>query len=300
MSHHKEHGRIVLLGNPASGRGRGAAALEAALRELHARGLRPDLLRTEAPGHAVELARKAAEAGADLLLVSGGDGTVRDVAEGLSGTDVPIGILPGGTGNDLARTLALPRDPARAVEVALGNVERALDRWRWNDTLFVNIAGVGLDAAVAGAVNRRFRRLRGTLAYVTAAFMTLPRFKPLQLHLTWPGGEWSGRTWVAAFANAQYYGGGMQMAPAAVVDDGLLDIIVFEDVSKAELLLQLPRMFSGTHIRHPRVRSFRAASARVEAAHYEATIDGELIDATPATITRAPGRLRVRAPAPGG
>jgi diacylglycerol kinase (ATP) len=287
---------VVLIGNPVSGRGRGAAALDAAAAEVRARGIDPQVLRTEGAGHAVELARGAVTRGAGLVLVSGGDGTVRDVVEGLGGSAVPLGILPGGTGNDLARALDLPRDIPAAVSAALSGEERALDVWLWNGTPFVNVAGVGLDAAVAGAVNRRFRRLRGTAAYVAALLATLPAFRPTSMSLRGPGLEWSGAAWLAALANGCCYGGGMRIAPDADPGDGLLDVIVIEDVSKPELLRQFPRIFSGGHVRHPRVRSLRGESVRIEAPEQEATIDGELIGRTPATITRAPAPVRVRVP----
>jgi diacylglycerol kinase (ATP) len=273
-----------------------AAAADA----LRQRGIQPQILRTEQPGHAVELASAAARSGMDLLLVSGGDGTVRDAVQGLveaeDGSDVPVGILPGGTGNDLIRTLGVPAVLAAALDVALAGEERALDVWRWNEAAFVNVAGVGLDAAVAGTANRKLGRMRGTPAYLAAFFLTLPGARPTEIRLEWPGGAWSGRAWLTAFGNGRCYGGGMQIAPEAVPDDGLLDLVVVEDLSKLELLRQFPRIFAGTHIRHPRVKSFRVESVRVEAPPQEATIDGELIGSTPASVTRAARRLRVRVP----
>jgi diacylglycerol kinase (ATP) len=282
-----------------SGRGRGAAAIEAAAAALKARGLSPDVRPTQHPGHAVELARRAAKEGADLLLVCGGDGTVRDTAEGLDGADLPVGILPGGTGNDLARTLNLPRETGAALDTALSGRDRLLDVWRWNEVPFVNIAGIGLDAAVAGVVNRRFRRLTGTLAYVAAFVLTLPRYRPQELRLEWPDGEWSGSAWLAAFASGRSYGGGMLIAPDAVPDDGLLDVVVIEGVGKVELLRQFPKLFAGTHVKHPRVRTLRLPSVKIEAAPQEATIDGELIGAAPAAVSQAGRPFRVRVPTTG-
>lgn len=293
---------VYLLGNPASGRGRGAAALDRAEALLRERGVPTVVLRTSGPADAVRLARQAAVAGAELLLVSGGDGTLRDAVEGL--LSVPdaqdttaVGILPSGTGNDLARTLGLPRRLEHALQVALSGADRALDVWRWNGTPFVNIAGVGLDAAVAGAVNRKFRSLRGPLAYVAAALDTLPRFAPFALELRFRDGGWSGKAWLAAFANARCYGGGMQIAPAAQPDDGLLDVVVVTETPRAELLRQLPGLFSGRHVRHPAVKIFRVEAVDVLAEPQEVTLDGELLGATPARVARERARVRVRVPA---
>lgn len=292
---------VYLLGNPASGRGRGARALARVTGLLEARGVRPTVLRTTGPTEAVALARQAAAEGADLLLVIGGDGTIRDVAEGIltaatAPTNTILGIVPAGTGNDLARTLGLSTDLARAVATALDGANRELDVWRWNDRPFVNIAGVGLDAAVAGAVNQKFRTLRGPLAYIAGALYTLPRFQPFSLTLRLTDGEWTGTVWLAAFASGRCYGGGMQIAPAANPGDGLLDVVVVEETSRWELLRQLPGLFSGRHIRHPKVRIVRAASVEVHAPPQDVTLDGELLGVTPARVHRDPQRLRVRVP----
>jgi len=290
-------GRFALIGNPRAGRGRGAVAMREAASALALRAIEPVLLPTEHAGHAVDLA--GAAAAAKLLLVVGGDGTVRDVVQGLGRGSAPLALLPGGTGNDLARCLGIPRDIERAVEIALTGRERGLDVWMWNRSAFVNVAGGGRDAARAAVVNRRFRRLHGMLAYLCAFFLTLPGFRPLELRLAWPQGGWAGRLWLAAFANGVCYGGGMRIAPDAVPDDGLLDLVVVEDVPKLELLRQLPGIFRGAHVRHPRVKSFRVETVRIDGAVLDATIDGELIDATPAVLARRPHGVRLRVPRAG-
>ena len=259
-----------------------------------------DVLETTAPGHAVELACGLPPE-LDLLLLIGGDGTTRDVVEGLRGREVPVGILPAGTGNDLIRTLGIPRDLDRALEIALRGGERRLDVWSWNGVPFVNVAGIGLDAAVAQAVNQRFKWLGGTGAYVLAFLSVFPRFQPLSLRLTWPEGAWEGGAWLAAFGNATCYGGGMRIVPDAIPDDGLLDVVIVEEVGRATLLQQFPRLFSGEHVKHPRVRRIRTPEIRVEllrpdTAFGTATIDGELIAEAPAVIQRLPYALRVRVP----
>lgn len=289
---------LILIGNPASGRGAGAASLARAEALLRERGREVRVLRTDRPGHAVQLGCEAAREDPEVLLVSGGDGTVRDVAEGVSraGSAVPLGILPGGTGNDLCRTLGVPLPLEAALEVALSGRARTLDLWQWNETCFLNVAGLGLDAAVAREVNARFRNMRGTLPYVLALLSVLPRFRPQELRLTWPGGEWSGSAWLAAFGNGRYYGGGMAITPQAEPDDGLLDVVVIGAVSKLELLRELPGLFQGRHVAHPGVTSQRAASFQVEAAAQDATIDGELIGHAPAAVTLSPHKVSVRVP----
>lgn len=287
---------LALIYNPASGRGRGARSVDQLLQLLEGRRLAVRKLPTQSPGHAVALARQVAREGADLLLALGGDGTVRDVAEGLGGASLPVGLLPAGTGNDLARTLGIPQDLSTALEIALSGHPRALDVWRWNDTPFVNIAGVGVDAAVAATVNRKYRSLSGTLAYVAAFLTTFPTYQPFEIRLRGPQEEWSGKIWLAAFANGRCYGGGMKIAPTALPDDGLLEVVIVEAIPRLELLGQFPRIFSGTHLQHPRVHRLRVPSIEIETAPQQATIDGEIIGSTPARITRSEHPLRVQVP----
>ncbi len=296
---------IAILGNPVSGGGKGGAVMAMVEAAARKRGLTPILLRTERAGHAVDLAAKAGGQ-VPRLLVAGGDGTLRDAVHGLLRAGAlettTVGIIPAGTGNDFIRTLGIPRDIAAATEVALGEATRAVDLWRWNESPFINLAGVGFDAAVAGAVNRRFKRLGGTLAYVAAVLVTLPRFQPPHLHLSWghaegeTPGEWDGKAWLAAFGNGRCYGGGMQIAPAAEPDDRLLDLTVIGNLSRLELLRQFPTLFSGAHVRHPQVSTFRVGSVRLRAAPMDATIDGELIDRAPAEIALLPERVLIHVP----
>lgn len=289
---------VCVLYNPVSGRGRAAAAAKEVARRVAAEGLPVTLRATEGPGHTAELARTAAREGAGRLAVAGGDGTVRDALAGLGEASIPVAIIPAGTGNDLARTLLLPRDPAGAVETLLRGREQPLDLWLWNDVLFANVAGVGLDALVADAVNRRLRRLRGTLAYLAGVATVLPTFRPPEVRLEGDDWSWSGRIMLTAVANAQYYGGGMRIAPRAEVADGLLSVVVVGAVSPLELARQMPGVFRGTHLDHPAVHCFATRHLRVEVdPSLPVTIDGELIGKLPATVTRAPYAARIMVPA---
>jgi YegS/Rv2252/BmrU family lipid kinase len=255
---------------------------------------------TERPRHAADLAREAAEGGAGLVLVCGGDGTVRDAAEGLAQVPAerrpPLALLPAGTGNDFSRTLGVPSDLKEALRTAFSGRTLQIDHWSWNDTGFVNVAGVGLDAAVAAEVNRRYRSMRGAIPYVLGLLAVLPRFKPVDLRLRWPEGEWAGRAWLAAVGSGRFYGGGMMIAPGAAPDDGLLEVVVVEDVSRLELLFQFPGIFRGAHVRHPRVRTFTVSELEVDAAPQDVTLDGELEGRTPARVRRR-GTIPIRVPA---
>ncbi len=247
-------------------------------------GVKCTCMQSLAPGHSEDLARTACSMGSDLVIAVGGDGTVRDVMAGLQGSRVPLGLVPAGTGNDLARTLGIPVDVERAVGIALSGRSRRLDVWLWNGVPFVNVAGVGMDAAVARVVNERFKFLTGAAAYVAGFLTVFPRYKAMRVKLNWENGAWDGSAWLVAVANGQYYGGGMKVAPAAVPDDGYLSVIVVEGIPRGQLLCQFPRLFTGTHVRHPGVRCIQVRELSISGDAHIATIDGELLASTPATI----------------
>jgi diacylglycerol kinase (ATP) len=285
--------------NPRSGRGRGERVAAAARTALAARGVQVVCRATAAPSHATALAREAIEAGATRIAVAGGDGTVRDVLAGIGPAELPLAVLPAGTGNDLARTLSLPRGVEAAVDLAVGGAPTPVDVWLWNGVPFMNVAGVGLDAAVAATVNERIHGARGTLAYLLGVALTLPGFRPIAVQLRAPEWAYEGRAMLVAVANAQYYGGGMRIAPEARLDDGMLSVVVVEAVPKPELVRQMPRVFAGTHLKHPKVRSFAASRLEIRAeTTLKATLDGETIGELPAVVERAPWRAQVLAPRP--
>jgi diacylglycerol kinase (ATP) len=297
---------LVLLGNPKARCGRGEPAIVATLDALRRRGATPDdVLRTKAPGHATELARAAARSGCALLVLAGGDGTVREALCGLLGAAeeghaLPaVGLVPAGTCNDLARALGVPRDVPRAVGVALGESERAVDVWHFGETAFVTVAGVGFDAAVARAAKTRFRRLRGTAGYVAALLSELPRRRPIPLRLSWPNGELICDAWMVALGNTASYGGGMRVAPRAVPDDGRLEVVVVGALSRAGLLAAFPRVFSGGHVSHPRITVIEAEEVVIEGVGGEALLDGDVVASESVVrVTRAPWAVRVRCPTP--
>jgi diacylglycerol kinase (ATP) len=291
-------GELWIIHNPRSGSSRGARSVGLARDLARKSGWNVTVRPTERMGHATELVREALAAGATRIALAGGDGTVHEAVAGLDGSAVPLGILPTGTGNDFARSLKLPRDVRACVHVLVHGRTHAVDLWRWNGHVFVNVAGVGLDAAVAELVNRKLRRLRGTIAYLVGVGMALPHFRPVSLSLAGDGWEWLGRAMLAAVANAQFYGGGMRIAPEASMDDGQLDVVVVGAVGRFELLAQMPRVFRGTHLRHPAVRTFRTSRLEVRSGPEQpVTLDGELGGGLPAVVERAPKPAQFLVPA---
>lgn len=233
-----------------------------------------------------------------MVVAAGGDGTIHAVAQGLINTNVPLGILPMGTGNDLARTLGIPSDPVLAAGLLFDHEPLPMDAVRFrcsgSEGYSLNIAGVGFDATVAQRINDGFRFLRGTTAYLAAVLQCLTTYRPVQLSITFDGETFESDAMLCAVANARFYGGGMQIAPNAKVDDGLIDVVVVGGVSKLEFLRQFPRVFKGTHLSHPAVRSFRGKSVLIGSNEpIPVLADGEIVGLTPVEFKVVPGALRV-------
>jgi len=256
---------------------------------------------TQAPGHATTLAKEAAQEGAHLVIAAGGDGTVTQVANGLIGSDATMAILPMGTGNDLARTLGIGKSMDRAIAAIKKGRTIQMDVGRWHtdqeEGYFLNIAGMGFDAAVAERINQGFKSLRGTLAYLAAVVTTLGRYRAKEVRLILDGAIIEESIMLAAIANAQCYGGGMMVAPMASVTDGMLDIVLVKELGKVAFLRAFPSVFKGGHMGHRAVEHYRARSIRLEPrGESPFLMDGELTPCKWAEIEVLPAALKIVTP----
>jgi diacylglycerol kinase (ATP) len=299
---------IVIVLNPASGRGRGArerAVLESLLTEVSRRHPDPPdwrIVETTGAGSGAQLAAAAARQGAQIVAAAGGDGTLGEVANGLIGTGAALAALPMGTGNDFARHIGLGTDLRRAAQTLFYGVVRRVDLGREHGgRRFINIAGGGFDAVVADRVNRGYRLLGGTAAYLAAVFETLMRFRPVPMQITIDGEVRELRAMLCAVANSRSYGGGMKIAPDARIDDGWFDICLIGAAGKLEFVRAFPRVFTGTHITHPKVTMLRGRQVRLETdPPLPVLLDGEVCGLTPVEFTVEPGALPVLMPGPTG
>ena len=297
---------VVLIVNPTAGRGEAGRQVPEIRRLLGAAADEWAWRFTEKSGDAALMARAAAEAGARMVVAVGGDGTLHEVANGVLGSGAVVGLIPYGTGNDFARSLGLygsletackTLTQGRVKKVDIGLIE---GEGTGGPRHFLVLAGTGFDARTAQTVNSGIRFLSGPLAYVWGAISTLWTFKPFAL--TFALGDAPPRRVQAmfvSFANAETTGGGMKIAPGALVDDGYLDICLVEAVSKLTLLYNLTQIFSGRHVRCPAVTLLRAKCLTVDADPPQPLlIDGEVLGTTPATIKLLPGALPFLVPAP--
>jgi YegS/Rv2252/BmrU family lipid kinase len=291
-----DRSRVALLYNPAAGGGRARRVLpgvEAALAELD---VRARSCATRSLEHAEELTREAAAAG-QIVATLGGDGLVGRVAGALRGSATPLAVLPGGRGNDLARVLGLPRDPAEACRVIRDGVERPLDLGEVGGRAFVGIASCGFDSEANRIANAAPQRL-GHLVYAYGALRALLSWRPATFEVQLDGESRRFRGWSVAAANSKAYGGGMFLAPDAALDDGLLDVVCSRESSRLHFLRQLPRVFKGAHLDDPHVEVRQARELRVAADRpFALYADGEPIARLPATIRALPGAVQVLMPA---
>jgi YegS/Rv2252/BmrU family lipid kinase len=289
--------RMSLIVNPVAGGGRGEARLpevEAALRE---RGFDYHVERTLNLEHARALAHSAVEAG-ETAVALGGDGLVGCVAGVLSGTDGVLGVLPGGRGNDFARTLGVPFEVGPACDVLATGRERQIDVGDVDGRPFIGIASCGFDSE-ANRIANETNLFKGDLVYAYGALRALAAWKPARFEIEFEGGE---RLAFPGFSlgacNTKAYGGGMFVAPDAELDDGLLDVVMYSQGTKRRFLYNLTKTFKGRLQDSPSVHVVRAREMRVSADRpFTMYADGDPIAELPATVSTRHRALRVIAPA---
>jgi YegS/Rv2252/BmrU family lipid kinase len=294
---------VLLIVHPKAGGGRGARVLPEIVGALRAGGADVVSQLTRDIGHAGELAAEAAKEGM-VAVALGGDGLAGRVAGVSSAHGGLFAALPGGRGNDFVRGLGIELDPVRAAEHFHSWQERAVDIGHvtgpdGQSQAFLGIASVGFDSDVQVRANKT-RLIRGSSVYTYAALRTLASWKPARFTVT--ADDEAPQTlvgWSVAAANSAYYGGGMHYAPAARVDDGLLELITAERTSRLQFLLMLPKVFKGRHIDDPRVHVRRARRIVVDAdRRFQVYADGDPLADLPAEISVAAGALRLLAPPP--
>ncbi|MFB9349645.1 YegS/Rv2252/BmrU family lipid kinase [Streptomyces heliomycini] len=283
--------------NPTAGAATAAAALLALARRLREEGadLRTEYSRSLA--HARELAREAGRRGRIVLAV-GGDGIAGGVDGALSGTGATLGLVPAGRGNDFARALGLPRDPAALVRILLHAEPRRVDTIEVTSavhdrTVVLGSVYAGVDALANRHANRS-RLLRGSASYYAGGLRAVTAWRPARYRVTVDGEEHPHTGYTVVAANSGHYGSGRVIAPDARVDDGLLDVVMIRHAPRRLFFALMNELRAGTHVRRPQVRILRGGEIRIEADRdlpYGA--DGEVDAVLPVTVRVLPGALRV-------
>lgn len=287
---------IALLTNPSAGKGAGSRTAAIALPRLREAGFHVLELQGSDGPEALALAREAVAGGVESLVVVGGDGMVHMAVQALAGTDVNLGIIPAGTGNDVARYFGIPRkDPQAAADVVVGSHVRIIDLAKTSGEYFVTVLAAGFDSMVNERANR-MRWPKGQMRYNIATLAELRVFEPLPYTLELDGVVRRLDAMVVAVGNGPSFGGGLRITHGAELDDGMLDVVIIKPMTKLDLVRTYPKLFTGGHTTHPQYEHHRVKSVTVAAPGVVAYADGERLGALPLTVDVAPLALRVLAP----
>ncbi|QCW50727.1 YegS/Rv2252/BmrU family lipid kinase [Nocardioides dongxiaopingii] len=290
---------IALLTNPAAGKGRGLRVRDEVLPRFRSAGLTVRSLVGRDADEALDLARASVADGVEAVVVVGGDGMVNLGLQVTASTPTALGIIPAGTGNDVARTVGLTRkDPMAAADrivraLATGE-RRRMDLARTGGRYYATVMAAGFDAVVNERANT-MRWPRGQMRYNLATLAELRTFTPRPYVLDLDGTEVRLEAMLVAIGNGPSFGGGLRIAEGALLDDGLLDVVVIKPMSRLGLVRTYPRLFRGTHTTHPQYERHRARRVTVAAPGIVGYADGERFGPLPLTIECVPDALGVLA-----
>ena len=298
------HARIIV--NPVAGAGRTAREWPRIQGLFREQGMRFEHDETEAPGHAIELAKEAVQKGYETIISVGGDGTIHEIVNGLyeagGNKDARLGIICTGTGSDYARTVGIPRhyeeacrriSDSKQVAVDLGTIEYSQNGSRM-ERVFVNFAGMGFDAEIVRRTTRSFKALGSTLSYLLGVFTTLVSYRNREIEVVIDGEKSLKKVCAVVANNGRYAGGGMFAAPDADLSDGILDIMIIGDIGKADLIRSLPSIYKGTHNSHPKVTMKRAKEVEIRSEQsLNLQADGELLGNLPVRFGIIPSALNI-------
>lgn len=284
--------RIIF--NPAAGDGKAARIFE--MIQPYINEAEIEVVRTEYPGHATLLAQEVKDR-QDMTVISlGGDGTHHEVVNGLlPDAQATFGVIPAGTGNDFVRMLRYPDSPVDILPVVLHGPTEYFDVGRLNERYFLTVSGVGFDAEVAGWVNSRTKQGNGTWVFLRGVFRNLLHFRSQPITVSLDGTQRTEKTFMIAVGNTKFYGGGMKISPEASPHDGQFHVIWIGDISPLQVLPLLGKVFKGTHVTHPAVKTFQASHLSIDGpSHLWVHADGEVLGHLPITLETVPQALRVR------
>jgi YegS/Rv2252/BmrU family lipid kinase len=290
---------LTLLVNPASAGGKTLKLLPRVEAALDARRVEFRVQRTKGLEHGAEQALRAIEAD-EVPVVISGDGLLGAVGGAMAGSETPLGVIPGGRGNDLARVLEIPDEPELAVETILAGHSRRIDVGEANGKRFLGVVSVGFDSEANRRANEN-NFLRGSLVYAYAALRTLAGWKPARFTIVIGDERIRLSGYSISVANNRAFGGGMYIAPDAELDDGEFDVIAVGEVSRLRFVANLPKVFKGKHVEDEEVRVFRAPRLQLSASRpFPVYADGEHLSDLPASLRVLPHALSILTPARAG
>jgi YegS/Rv2252/BmrU family lipid kinase len=270
---------ILFIINPIAGNGRAKSLISIIKSTMEENKKKYDISITHAPKEAIKIAKEGISKGHKIIVAVGGDGTINEVATGIMrGGKGILGIIPGGTGNDLARTLKIPENPREALRLILIGNSKKIDTCFVNNNLFLNIASIGLDSEVIKNIWKIRSRINGRISYVIGFIRTLLSYKYKILEIEIDNMHLNEEVILAAIGNGKYYGGGMKICPSAIIEDGYFNVCVIRRINIVKLFLVFPSIFWGEHIKFKKyVNIYKGKEIKIKGLErLWLNIDGEL------------------------
>jgi diacylglycerol kinase (ATP) len=291
---------VAVIVNPGANRGRAHRMVDGVEEILRERKVPYRVSRTERYEEIEERAREARDEGFPTVVSCGGDGTHRAVASALAGTEIKMGLICGGRGNDLARALGIPTDTEPAIDTILAGQTRSIDLGSAGDRVFLTVATLGIDSEVSGKVKHRQRGPLAAFSYPLGVVSTILTYRPPKVTLRGDFGVREEEVLLAATANTPYYGKGMMIAPEADPADGEFAVCLIRSIPRLKLLTLYPTVYRGSHGRFDAVEMLRTKSLRLESDEpLSLYADGEYLGETPIELVVRPGALSVCVPGGG-
>jgi YegS/Rv2252/BmrU family lipid kinase len=288
--------RALVVYNPVSRNAPSWLRLHEAARSMAGDGWEVSVSATQAPGHGIELARTAATDGVEVVFSCGGDGTINEVLNGIAGSATALGVLRGGMGDVFGKEAGIPKAPEKGLRVLVDGSRHRIDVGRANERYFLLMAGVGFDAEVVKAVPSRPKRLLGSTSYALWAVAKLPGYRARPVELTVDGEPMSANAYWLLLGNTRSYGGILNIAGAALADDGLLDAYLFEARNPLDVAATAAHLVIGKHESRDNVTFHRVRELIVSTPGLAVQLDGEYCGETPVRFTIEPQALDVLLP----
>lgn len=283
---------LTFIVNPIAGNGYALKIEEQLKAALDTRGIACRFLHTQKPGHATDLAKACiAEKDCTGVVAVGGDGTAYEVACGLMGSGVPLGIIPAGTGNDFIKTIGVPKKPLEALEFILTHPARPVDVGGLNERIFLNDCGTGFDVTVLDYTQAAKKHFRGILPYLIGLVQAIIHYRPVHVRFTVDGHTEERDLLILSVANGRFIGGGIPICPEATADDGLLDLVIVEDKPRWLLPFLVLPLLMGHILRFPFTTHKRCEKVEIISKGMRLNVDGEIIDLDQADFCVQPGAL---------
>lgn len=273
--------KMIFIINPVAGGGKAQKLIPTIEKIMDETRIKYDIVLTTKPKDAIKISKESIQKGYNNIVAVGGDGTVNEVAMGiLESGNGTLGIIPSGTGNDLARTLKIPFTPKEAIEVIIKGNKKKMDVGLVNNSLFLNIASIGFDSEVVKNTQKIKKRIKLGIAYVIGVLETLIIFKDKKIKLEIDDIPIDKNILLVAVGNGKYYGGGLKILPMAIMEDGYFHVCIINRVSKIKLFFLFPSIFKGKHVKFKKhVDIFKAKKIRVITEDKTfLNVDGEIYD----------------------